>query len=67
MARTRESSTRALPTLEPEPVTRLRTPGGNPASLKISTNIRAQSGVSLAGLSTTVLPATRAGNVFQLG
>src|ERR1700679_4246379 len=64
---TRGSSTMALPTLLPEPVTRLSTPGGRPASFKISTNIKAQSGVSDAGLITTVLPATRAGKIFHEG
>ncbi len=60
-------STMASPTSEPAPVTRLIEPGGKPASAMISTRSVAQSGVSLAGLKTTVLPVTSAGIIFQHG
>ncbi len=48
-------------------MTRLTTPGGNPASAISSTRSVAQWGASLEGLNTTVLPATRAGIIFQHG
>src|SRR4029079_16537367 len=55
------------PTSPPEPVTRLTTPGGKPASSSSSTSSVAQCGVSLAGLNTTVFPVTSAGIIFQHG
>ena len=67
MERTRGSSTIGIPTVVPPPVTKLMTPGGKPASIKHCTNISAHIGVSVAGLNTTVFPATSAGNIFQLG
>src|SRR4029077_16921106 len=57
----------ASPTSPPAPVTRLTVPGGNPASAISSTRRVDQGGVSLGGLMTTVLPATRAGIIFQHG
>jgi len=45
----------------------LTTPGGTPASVRISTNRVAVCGVSSAGLSITVLPQISAGNNFQVG
>ncbi len=67
MTGTSGDSTIASPTSAPPPVTRLTTPGGKPASAISSTRSVAQCGVSDAGLRTTVLPATRAGIVFQAG
>ena len=49
------------------PVTRLTTPGGMPASSRILTKLTADSGVSVAGLNTTVLPQTSAGMIFHDG
>src|SRR6185503_11120896 len=43
------------------PQTRLTTPGGKPASSKISNRSTADSGVCSAGLSTIVFPAATAG------
>ena len=62
---TRGSRTIAMPTLPPGPVTTLKTPSGNPASWVSSANLSAVSGVRDAGLSTTVLPAARAGAIFH--
>jgi hypothetical protein len=56
MALIRGSATRACPTCEPRPTTRLSTPGGRPAFSSTSTRCQAVIGVSSAGLSTTVLP-----------
>src|SRR4051794_10852187 len=60
--RTRGSSTIA-PTTAPavRVVRQLTTPGGTPASSSSATIARAVSGVSVAGLRTTVHPAARAG------
>src|SRR5581483_10086567 len=44
--------------------TRLSAPGGRPASAKASTSTNALSGVSDAGLSTTVHPAINAGSTL---
>src|SRR5438552_9051487 len=60
-------STIGLPTPAPLPNTRLRTPGGRPASSKILVKCHAISGVSPAGLNTAVLPATSAGISFHEG
>ena len=49
----------------PGPVTTLNTPSGRPASWQSSANLSAVSGVSDAGLSTTVLPAASAGAIFH--
>ncbi|MNF03305.1 hypothetical protein D3C80_2025940 [compost metagenome] len=56
--------TRGSPTLGPRPNTRLTTPAGN-SSLMNSASFSAVSGVCSEGLSTTVLPAARAGAIFQ--
>ncbi len=56
--------TRVEPT-SPAPVTMLTTPGGRPASAMISARTKIDSGVVSAGLITTVLPAARAGAIFQ--
>src|SRR5258708_1970793 len=50
--------------LEDSPNTRLRTPGGRPASSKHFTSAQAVAGVSFAGLSITEQPAARAPLVF---
>src|ERR671920_1485750 len=55
------------PASEPEPSTRFKTPGGMPAASKISVMRTAVAGVIDAGLKTTVLPATKAGAIFQIG
>jgi hypothetical protein len=44
-----------------------RTPLGRPARSKMETTAVAVSGVRVAGLKTTVLPATRAGAIFHTG
>jgi len=46
---------------------KFKTPGGKPASEKISTIREAVPGVNVAGLKTTVFPATRAGAIFHTG
>ena len=43
------------------------TPAGTPASVRSSTKRWPSIGVSVAGLKTTVLPATSAGAIFQDG
>ena len=58
-------STRRCPQVRPGPTTTLTTPSGIPASVAISAKRSAVSGVSSAGLSTTVLPAASAGPSFQ--
>ena len=45
----------------------LTTPAGNPASSRTLTRLTTESGVSVAGLITTVLPSTSAGIIFQEG
>src|SRR4030095_5139262 len=55
------------PASEPDPRIRFNTPGGIPSSQN-SCKIRvAVAGVSVAGLNTTVLPATSAGAIFHTG
>ena len=49
------------PTVLPPPQTKFSTPGGSPASAKISTKARPAPGVRLAGLKTMVLPLINAG------
>ena len=49
----------------PAPVRMFTTPGGRSACWQISANSSAVRGVVSAGLSTTVLPAARAGAIFQ--
>ncbi len=53
--------TKRCPTTEPLPGTTVNTPSGSPASRPSSAIRIAVSGVISAGLSTTVLPAARAG------
>src|SRR5437870_3474617 len=55
------------PASEPDPSTRFKTPGGTPAASKISTTRTAVPGVRVAGLNTTVFPATSAGAIFHTG
>ncbi len=57
-------ATSAAP-VAPSPVTMLTTPGGSPASMQISANASAVSGVNSAGFSTTVSPQASAGATFQ--
>ena len=65
--RTRGSaSTAPLNRLADEVVTTLTTPSGTPASRRMSATASAVSGVSLAGLSTTVQPAASAGPIFRV-
>jgi hypothetical protein len=42
------------------------TPAGTPASSRTAARAKAVSGVSLAGLSTTVQPAASAGPIFRV-
>src|SRR5690554_5531152 len=56
----------ASPALGPNPCTIFNTPGGKPALLQISPNKDAVIGVISLGLATTVLPAAKAGAIFQL-
>ena len=58
-------STRRRPHTLPGPATTLTTPSGRPAPMAIRSNSSAVSGVSSAGLSTTVLPAASAGASFH--
>jgi hypothetical protein len=58
-------STSRWPTVRPAPTTTLTTPAGMPASVAIRSNASAVSGVSSAGLRTTVLPAASAGASFH--
>ena len=57
--------TRRMPAVLPGPVITLSTPGGK-MSAASSAIASAVSGVAEAGLSTTVLPAARAGPSFQM-
>ena len=59
--RTSGCVTKRSPTTEPLPVMTLKTPSGMPASSASSAKRIAVSGVTSAGLSTTVLPAASAG------
>ena len=54
----------AAPT-SPAPVTKLTTPGGKPASCKISANFKHVIDVVSAGFSTTVFPIASAGASFH--
>ena len=62
---TRGSLVSSGPTSAPAPVTRLATPAGSPASVSVSISKIAVDGVSSAGLSTKLFPASRAGATFQ--
>src|SRR5207247_8070030 len=55
------------PTFLPPPVTTLNTPLGNPASSKDSASMTTESGVSDAGLITTVFPQISAAIDFHAG
>src|SRR6476469_3458575 len=55
------------PTTDPDPSTRLKTPGGSPDAARISASTQAQPGVHWAGLNTTVFPNASAGAIFQAG
>src|SRR5882762_8018039 len=55
------------PASEPDPRIKFKTPAGMPAAANNSTMRTAVAGVSVAGLKTTVFPATRAGAIFQTG
>ena len=57
---TRSSPISGSPIAAPLPVTRLKTPGGTPASRSARASRRALHGVALAGFSTTLLPVTSA-------
>src|SRR3981081_1952601 len=57
----------SAPASEPDPRIKFKTPGGIPACSKISTMRTPVAGVSVAGLKTTVLPATSAGAIFHTG
>src|SRR3546814_15091443 len=67
MASTSGALTRAPPTTDPRPLTRLRTPAGRPASASIFTSSQVQAGTRWAGLMTTPLPYARAGSTFPPG
>src|SRR5579862_2571249 len=55
------------PAAGPSPITMFTTPRGNPASLSAFTRLYVESGVSSAGLITTVFPHTNAGVIFHDG
>jgi hypothetical protein len=61
---TRGSATSAAPT-SPAPWMTLNTPGGAPASTRISASFKALSGVSSEGLKIIALPQASAGAAFQ--
>src|SRR5579863_8836676 len=52
---------KAVPTVGPSPFTRLKTPGGTPASSRICAKRYAESGASSLGFRTIVQPAASAG------
>src|SRR6185437_1010932 len=64
--RTAGCSHNTLPISEDLPVRMLNTPLGTPAFSANATSASALSGVSLAGLSTTVQPAASAGDTFRV-
>ena len=55
----------AAPTPGPSPLTMLNTPGGTPASCRISASIQALKGAISLGLSTMVQPTAKAGATLQ--
>ena len=55
----------AVPTSPPAPVMTLKTPSGRPASVASRARVSVVSGVSSAGLMTTLHPAARAGSTFH--
>ena len=58
-------ATSAAPTSPPGPVSTFSTPGGRPTASAARPTSSVESGVHVAGLMTTVLPAARAGPIFQ--
>src|SRR3990172_4274046 len=58
---------RGIPTPAPEPKMMLTTPLGMPASSQALIKFKAERGVSVAGLNTTVLPQIKAGISFHDG
>ena len=56
-----------FPTLFPEPVTKFKTPFGNPTFSIIFTSSTAQRGVSELGLKIIVFPQINAGAIFHAG
>ncbi len=67
ITRTSGCLTSRSPTAPPPPWTMFTTPAGTPASSKSSVKRWPSAGVSVAGLKTTVLPATSAGVIFHDG
>ncbi len=59
-------ATSGAPASPPNPVTTLKTPGGNPASSISAANSSVEAGACSAGLTTIVHPAASAGATFQL-
>src|SRR5690625_959341 len=57
--------TNASPADSPNPLTRLNTPWGRPASSKIPAHKEADKGVNSAGFNTTVFPVANAGASFH--
>src|ERR671935_204823 len=66
MKRTAGCSHKTLPIGGASPVTMLNTPAGMPAFSASAASASADSGVSLAGLSTTVQPAASAGETLRV-
>ena len=56
----------SLPMAPESPVMTLKTPAGSPACSPSSASASAEKGVALAGLSTTVQPAARAGPALRV-
>src|SRR5581483_10228359 len=67
MPRTSGCSINGAPIFDPKPVTMFSTPLGTPASARVRTRLKVESGVSCAGLMTQVLPQTSAGSSFHEG
>src|SRR5207248_9939914 len=67
IARTSGCSSMGAPASWPNPVMMFTTPFGTPASARVRTRLKVESGVSCAGLITQVSPQTRAGSSFQDG
>src|SRR3954467_2625350 len=57
----------AAPSFAPGPMTRLSTPGGNPARCTMSANAQGDPGTNSAGLNTTQFPYAKAGAIFHAG
>ena len=56
----------APPRVGPSPFTRLKTPGGKPASCIIPAKSKEESGAISEGFSTTVQPTATAGTTFKV-